>query len=153
MCLSFCPCHNFDVLVVSKSTWKNLLTFQRHPFEITQGKQGEPHLVDIPYIDNFFPCVFLEMNLWWAQMWIMYVPHNCRSFYENNESFLPKGWNGAILRWSIYSQPCPFNCSLGSLAARAFSMGFMKMAKKNIKLDGYWTIIVVRWTCGVCVST
>lgn len=74
------------MLVVSISTWKDLLTFATTPFWIWKGKRGELHsylhLDEIPYTNVYFSCMFLlETNLWWTQMCEMCLLHNCQSIY------------------------------------------------------------------------
>ena len=80
-------------------------TLSRKVFEIWRGKWGELHsclhLVVVLYTEISFSCMFLEMNLWWAQMCRMYVLYNHWSIYEKNENLSSKGWCGAKLRLII----------------------------------------------------
>jgi hypothetical protein len=78
---------------------------RHHLFEVWKGGQGglhsRLHLSNVPYIDISFPCMFLEMNSWWAQMWKMYVPHNCWLDYK-------KTW--ILFVWGLMW--CQIICSL-----------------------------------------
>ena len=89
-------CHRLGFSSMSGIWWVGCLHVNMDKFDdlcnaislIWKGRQGELHsclhLINVPYTYIYFPCMFLEMDLWWAQMWKIYVSRNCWLFYKKN---------------------------------------------------------------------